>query len=176
MSTIFKKTINLFTLVLIGNAVMEQANLSVELPTGIYGIGQQPTTNLRAGPITSFGTQDSLPMFQDNKIPFNNLTPLTSQPTKVFMKFVSQQYTGLHYSNASTGLLFGATATTAYDPAFPAEVIAIPQPPAARPQQVEAFNLFNEIGTYTTPGSGTGSNPTVPQAALRRICLLPLVI
>lgn len=149
MSTNFKKSSSLLAMVLLCKFMIGQ---TLELPAGFATGSQVPVTNSGLGPITAFNTSDSINLMLDAG--GNNFsTPTAAQTTKVFMQFINQQYSGLRYNNISNGLLFGATATTAYDGGIPETSGG-----ARQPQQVEPFVLYNEIGTYNTPGSGTGND------------------
>ena len=152
MSNKLKQTISLLALAFVIKTASAQ---TLELPSGYYAGSQLPLTNGGLGPINAFNNTDSLKLAKDAAE--NNLFSAapSNELMKVFLRFDKQQYTGLKYVNGPTGLLFGATATTALDQGSTSETLG----GSYLGQKVEGRELFNELGTYTSPGSLTGVNP-----------------
>ncbi|MBI5858506.1 MAG: T9SS type A sorting domain-containing protein [Sphingobacteriales bacterium] len=93
-----------------------------------------------SGPVTS--SQGPISLMRDNNPLLNVFTPLTgSNVTTVTMALSNQQYTGLPYSNISTGLVFGAQPTTAT---------------GGTTQQVDPGNIYAKLGDFlVSPGGPT---------------------
>lgn len=100
---------------------------------GVFNPGQGPSV-ANAGPVSLYrGVPGN-----------NNFTDLTGADiTTVSMFFQNQQYTGLTYSNAPTGLMFGAEPTQA----TPGTV-----------QAVNPRNIYDYLGSYGLPVGGATSN------------------
>lgn len=106
---------------------------TAELPTisGSFAPGSGPVTSSQ-GPI-------SLKKDQNNNNNFTNLGG--PDVTTVTFSLNNQQYTGLSYSNISTGLVFGAQPTTATGGAT---------------QQVDPGNIYAKLGDFlVSPGGPT---------------------
>lgn len=107
---------------------------TAELPTfsGSFAPGQ--------GPVTS--SQGPISLMKDINPLLNSFTPLSgTNVATVTMSFNNQQYTGLPYSNISTGLVFGAQPTTATGGLI---------------QQVDPGNVYARLGDFlVSPGGPT---------------------
>jgi Secretion system C-terminal sorting domain len=115
--------------------------------------------NLNLGPYTSLIGPISMKKdanIQNSSSNNSFSTPTASEATSVTISLANQQYaftnvpsTMLNYSNISTGLVFGASPTTAVDPNFPA-------PGNLGVQKVDPFDIYNLLGTFNVnPGGPT---------------------
>ena len=130
------KQIKLYTILalflVIGKVSIAQ---TVEVPTtsGTFPGGVGPTT-AAVGPIS---------LMRDNSNN-NNFTPASgANVISATMSLANQQYTGLTYSNISTGLVFGAVPT----PASPGAV-----------QKVDPGNTFDNLGSFSVSPGGPVDN------------------
>ncbi len=153
MSTNFKNQLCLSFLLIASSLIAKSQLVTIEVPrtgteVGVFSTAVGPSLS-NVGPIG---------MVKDNNnLGTSNFTSLSGpEITNVTFKLANQQYTGLTYSNLSTGLTFGATPTTA--------AIDFPQP--AGVQMVGVRNVFANVGDYpVAPGGPTNnfytSHPTV---------------
>jgi hypothetical protein len=95
-----------------------------------------PTANA-IGPI-------SFELDQSNNNSFSN--PAPAQVLSITMSLANQFYTGLTYSNVSTGLTFGASPTTAVDANTPAV------------QQADPNDTYNLLGSFSAAVGGPANN------------------
>jgi|CXWL01.1.fsa_nt_gi hypothetical protein len=89
----------------------------------------------------------AVPMRRDNG-PNNNQfdNPTAQQATSVTVSLANQTYSGLGYSNISTGLVFGASPTTAVSSTFPFI------------QQVDPNDTYNILGSFNLSPGGPTNN------------------
>jgi Secretion system C-terminal sorting domain len=128
-----------YTLVLCllaGKASFAQPQGILEMATSNVVSTLGPTT-APVGPI----------IFQKDVVNNNNFSAATgTQALSVTLSLANQQYTGLTYSNVSTGLLFGASPTTAVDPNIPAV------------QKVDPNDTYNLLGSFSAAVGGPTNN------------------
>lgn len=134
-----------FCLVLTGSVSMAQTTL--EMTTRNF-VGAPPI-----GPTTSAIGPVSFEKDQNNNNQFS--TPSAQQAVSATFTLANQTYTGLAYSNISTGLVFGASPTTAVDVNFPPT------------QQADPNDTYNLLGSFSAAVGGPTndmftSNPNSP--------------
>ena len=114
------------------------AQTTLEMTTRNF-VGTPPV-----GPTTSPIGPISFEKDQNN----NNQFSATGSQDAVSVTFTlaNQQYTGLSYSNISTGLVFGGSPTTAVDVNFPAT------------QQVDPNDTYNLLGSFSAAVGGPTNN------------------
>ncbi len=91
------------------------------------------------GPINFERDNNNTNQFSNSPIPPAQLVSLT-------VSLTNQTYTGLTYSNVSTGLMFGASPTTAVDPNLPAV------------QKVDPNDTYNLLGSFSAAVGGPTNN------------------
>jgi len=96
------------------------------------------------GPTTSPIGPISFEKDQNNNNQFSN--PGAQDAVSVVFSLANQQYSGLAYSNISTGLAFGASPTTAVDVNFPAT------------QQADPNDTYNLLGSFSAAVGGPTNN------------------
>jgi Secretion system C-terminal sorting domain len=152
MSTKIKFYTVLFCLAM-SKISMGQETLELTNRVSIGGAPSQGPTTSAIGPI-AFEKDLNTP--SNNKF-FDGVLPL-SQQLSVTFSLANQTYTGLTYSNVSTGLVFGASPTTAIDPSFPAT------------QKVDPNDTYNLLASFSAAvggptndmfTAGPNSTPTV---------------
>jgi Secretion system C-terminal sorting domain len=129
--TKFYTTLALF--LSIGVTAFAQQTVEVPTTSGSFPGGSGPST-AAVGPIS---------LMRDN-LNNNNFTAAAgANLTNVTMSLANQQYTGLPYSNISTGLVFGAQPTTASGGVV---------------QGVDAGNVFDNLGSFAVSPGGPPDN------------------
>ncbi len=131
------------------NKIKFYTTLALFLSIGVMGFSQQtievPTTSGTfpggSGPSTAAVGPISLMRDVANNNNFLNATG--ANLTTVTMSLSNQQYTGLSYSNISTGLVFGAQPTTASGSAT---------------QGVDPGNVFDNLGSFAVSPGGPTDN------------------
>ncbi|MCX6320001.1 MAG: T9SS type A sorting domain-containing protein [Bacteroidetes bacterium] len=145
MSTKIKLYTSSLCLLLLGSVAMGQTTLEMTTRNFVGNPAVGPITN-PIGPI-------SFERDANNNNQFSTATG--NNAINVTMSLNNQQFTGLTYSNISTGLAFGGAPTTAVDVNFPAV------------QKVDPNDTYNLLGSFSAAVGGPTndmftSNPSSP--------------
>lgn len=138
----------LISFAMIANTGYSQTiELGTSYPGSVTLPGNGPSiSNIAAIPLKRDVTPSS------NNTSMQNIGSGSPDYTTVSMRLSNQQYTGLTYSNVQTGLLFGASPTTATDLVTP----------ATPTQRVDPLPIFNNLGYFDiSPGGPTDGMFTV---------------
>ncbi|MBL7732523.1 MAG: T9SS type A sorting domain-containing protein [Chitinophagaceae bacterium] len=130
MSTKNKLYTLLFCLLMAGGA---SAQTTLEMTTRNFFVPFLGPSTAAVGPI-------SFERDQNNNNQFS--TPTPQQAITATFALANQQYTGLTYNNISTGLVFGASPTTALDVNFPPV------------QKVDPNDIYNLLGSFSAAVGG----------------------
>jgi hypothetical protein len=111
---------------------------SIEMSTKNFAVALPGPSLANVGPIA---------MMKDNSNNNNHTNLGSNEATNITFSLANQQYTGLGYSNISTGLVFGAQPTTAS---------------GGTVQKVDPLDIYNNLGYFEVfPGGPTDNMFTV---------------
>jgi hypothetical protein len=136
----FYTCLSCLLLIMSSNSFGQVGTMEMVLSNFAPGLG--PTVN-PVGPISM--RRDNNNQTSSNNNLFDN--PSAAQATSVTMALSNQQYTGLTYSNISTGLVFGAQPTTAFDPSNTPGI-----------QRVDPLDIYNLLGSFNINPGGPTNN------------------